>query len=103
MTAKDDNITGQGADSDSGSQGRPLLGLQIPKQLAPKADNLLLDPKETEAWFESLPMANIGETARQIYNTLVEFNLTILRDDKRHRIKLRSADRNDFLRRPRLH
>ena len=53
---------------------RPLLGLQIPKQSAPKADNMLLDPKETEAWFEALPMANIGETARQVYNTLIEFN-----------------------------
>lgn len=51
-----------------------MLGLQIPKQSAAKADNLLLDLKETEAWFESLPMANIGETARRIYNTLVEFN-----------------------------
>lgn len=54
--------------------GRPLLGLDIPRQAAPKADNMLLDIKETEAWFEALPMANIGETARQIYSTLVEFN-----------------------------
>ena len=53
---------------------RPLLGLQIPKQSAPRADNILLDPRKTEAWFEALPMANIGETARQVYNTLVEFN-----------------------------
>lgn len=56
------------------AESRPLLGLQIPKQSAPNADNVLLDPKETEAWFEALPMANIGETARQVYNTLVEFN-----------------------------
>jgi hypothetical protein len=53
---------------------RPLLGLQIPRQSTPKADNLLLDPKETQAWFEALPMANIGETARRVYNTLIEFN-----------------------------
>ena len=26
---------------------------------------MLLDPKETEAWFAALPMANVGETARQ--------------------------------------
>ena len=53
---------------------RPLLGLQIPNQSAPKADNILLDQRETEAWFAALPMANVGETARQIYSTLVEFN-----------------------------
>jgi len=35
---------------------------------------MLLDPKETEAWFEALPMANVGETARQVFSTLVEFN-----------------------------
>lgn len=73
MTATDDTSTPQGAGRDD-TNSRPLLGLQIPQQSAAKADNLLLDPKETEAWFESLPMANIGETARRIYNTLVEFN-----------------------------
>lgn len=35
---------------------------------------MLLDQRETEAWFAALPMANVGETARQIYSTLVEFN-----------------------------
>lgn len=35
---------------------------------------MLLDPRETEAWFQALPMANVGETARQVYGTLVEFN-----------------------------
>lgn len=35
---------------------------------------MLLDPRETERWFEALPMANIGETARRVYTTLVEFN-----------------------------
>lgn len=59
---------------------RPLLGLQIPHQAAAKANNILLDPKETEHWFAALPMANIGETARQIYNTLVEFNRTEIPD-----------------------
>jgi len=35
---------------------------------------MLLDLKETEAWFSALPMANVGETARQVFSTLVEFN-----------------------------
>jgi hypothetical protein len=59
---------------------KPLLGLQVPQQSPPKADNILLDPKETEAWFEALPMANVGETARQVFNTLVEFNRIELPD-----------------------
>ncbi len=41
---------------------------------------MLLDPKETEAWFAALPMANVGETARQVFSTLVEFNRTELPD-----------------------
>ena len=31
------------------AENRPLLGLQIPKQSPPKADNMLLDLRETEA------------------------------------------------------
>lgn len=59
---------------------RPLLGLQIPRQVPPRPDNLLLDIRETEAWFEALPMANIGETARQVFGTLTEFNRIELPD-----------------------
>jgi hypothetical protein len=62
---------------------RPILGLLIPNQSAPKADNMLLDLRETEAWFEALPMANVGETARQVYKTLVEFNRIQLPDQLR--------------------
>jgi len=74
LTESEDKTSGAQADKASDPRQRPLLGLQVPRQLAPKPDNMLLDLKETEAWFESLPMANIGETARQIFNTLVEFN-----------------------------
>ena len=74
MSEADDNRNNAKAAKAADAQHRPLLGLQIPKQSAAKADNMLLDPKETEAWFEALPMANIGETARRVYNTLVEFN-----------------------------
>jgi hypothetical protein len=74
------NTKSQETGKQPGTGQRPLLGLQIPKQAAPKADNILLDAKETEQWFEALPMANIGETARQIYSTLVEFNRTEIPD-----------------------
>ncbi len=61
-------------------RARPLLGLQIPRQTAPKAENFLLDPKETEAWFDALPMANVGETARKVYKALIDFNRIELPD-----------------------
>lgn len=64
----------------------PLLGLKIPKQSPPPADSMLLDLKETEAWFETLPMANIGETARRVFSTLVEFNRIELPDLLRAKI-----------------
>jgi hypothetical protein len=74
LTQSDDNSDTQASAKSAGSAQRPLLGLQIPKQAPPKADNMLLDLKETEAWFNALPMANVGETARQVFSTLVEFN-----------------------------
>ncbi|MGB5638469.1 MAG: hypothetical protein WBM63_05065 [Sedimenticolaceae bacterium] len=74
MTQSDNNSNATGSAKAVEPPQRPLLGLQIPQQSKPKADNMLLDPKETEAWFEALPMANIGETARQVFSTLVEFN-----------------------------
>ncbi|MGD8956978.1 MAG: hypothetical protein PVJ03_06545 [Chromatiaceae bacterium] len=74
MTESDKNSNEKGVNKGGAGGQRPFLGLQIPKQSAPKADNILLDLKETEAWFNSLPMANVGETARQVFSRLVEFN-----------------------------
>jgi hypothetical protein len=50
------------------------LGLKVPEQAPAPADSFLLDVRETAAWIAGLPMANIGETARQIYCTLLDFN-----------------------------
>ncbi|MGB5468597.1 MAG: hypothetical protein WBM84_21215 [Sedimenticolaceae bacterium] len=74
MTESDKNSNENRVNKPGASGERPYLGLQIPTQSAPKADNILLDLKETEGWFKSLPMANVGETARQVFSTLVEFN-----------------------------
>ncbi|MDJ0739273.1 MAG: hypothetical protein QNJ91_06125 [Gammaproteobacteria bacterium] len=80
MTGPDDKKASRSSADANTEPQHPLLGLKIPSQSAPKADNMLLDPKETEAWFDALPMANIGETARQVYNTLIEFNRIELPD-----------------------
>ncbi len=50
--------------------------LSIPEQSPPSDDNFLLNPKEVRHWAKELPVANIGETARQVYNALVSFNRT---------------------------
>ena len=50
------------------------LGLKVPEQSPAPADSFLLDVRETATWIAGLPMANIGETARQIYCTLLDFN-----------------------------
>lgn len=50
------------------------LGLSIP-QLT-KADSEVFDlrPRKVDEWLETLPRANVGETARQLFETLVEVN-----------------------------
>ena len=50
------------------------LGLSIPKQVLPPENSVLLDPHEASEWIAALPMANIGETARQVYTMLLDFN-----------------------------
>lgn len=51
-----------------------LLRLDTPERTPPPPDSFLRDPKEVERWISGLPMANIGETSRQIFKTLVELN-----------------------------
>lgn len=72
-----------GGPVETGAVQRPILGFAIPHQVPPKADNMLLEPRETDAWFQSLPMANIGETARRVFKALLEFNRIDLPDQLR--------------------
>lgn len=52
--------------------------LTIPHQLPPSGKPFPTRPKQVEAWVSTLPMANIGECARQIYTTLKEMNRLII-------------------------
>lgn len=63
-----------GNPSPDAARQRPGLNLFVPPQAPPGPDSFLLDPKQTAEWFEALPKANVGETARRIYSTLVDFN-----------------------------
>ncbi len=50
------------------------LGFKIPERMAAPAGSLLLDPREVSNWVSRLPVANVGETSRQVFKTIVEFN-----------------------------
>ena len=55
--------------------GNTLEGLlNIPHQTRPTGDSFDTRPKQVEAWIKALPIANTGESARQIYNALREIN-----------------------------
>ncbi|MFO7551692.1 MAG: hypothetical protein R6W80_09815 [Haliea sp.] len=49
-------------------------GLEIPTQRQPGRQDFNLRPKKVDAWLDSLPKANLGETARLIYHTLNQTN-----------------------------
>ncbi len=50
------------------------LGFTTPERTNAPTDSMLLNPREVASWVSGLPMANVGETSRQVFKTLVEFN-----------------------------
>lgn len=68
------------------TEPKSMLGLITPDQLNPTKDSSDFRPKKIEQWIENLPLANIGETARQIYKRLTEANRLTLTDDNRVKI-----------------
>ena len=62
------------------------LQLDLPDQIQPNKGNILLDPRQVEAWLAALPMANVGEASRQVFQLLVESNRTVLPDATRLRV-----------------
>ena len=59
------------------------IGLRIPDQSPPKGQPFYLNEKGVSEWSESLPVANIGETSRQLFQALREFNRTLMPYKKR--------------------
>jgi cyclic-di-GMP-binding protein len=59
------------------------IGLRVPEQLPPKGKPFYLNDKEIATWVEQLPIANVGETSRQIFQTLREFNRTLMPSKRR--------------------
>ena len=61
----------------------PHLLLRVP---VPEKQGLSFceaNPRELKRWIAGLPKANIGETARQLYQSLVELNQLITPADNR--------------------
>lgn len=52
--------------------------LDIPAQSKPTAGSFDSRPKQVEVWVAALPMANTGESARQIYRALCEINRLLI-------------------------
>lgn len=59
------------------------IGLRIPDQVPPKGKPFFLNDKEIATWVEHLPIANVGETSRQIFQALREFNRTLIPSKRR--------------------
>jgi len=50
------------------------LGLQVPTLTKADKDAFDLRPRKVDEWLDTLPRANIGETARRVFEALVEAN-----------------------------
>ena len=45
-----------------------------------------MDPEKTRSWVSDLPLANVGETSRRVYKTIVEFNRIAMPSDTRAQV-----------------
>jgi hypothetical protein len=64
-------------------------GLSVPDQKPPSGNPIFLDEKKLANWAKELPDANIGETARKLFQTKLTFNRTQIKSSQR----IRSAER----------
>jgi hypothetical protein len=59
-------------------EGQSILPhISVPEQKLPALSFCEATPKHLEAWIQQLPMANIGETAKQLYHAIIELNQLI--------------------------
>ncbi len=60
--------------------------LQTPIRHEPVTGSRDIRPRKIEEWINGLPLANLGETARQIYNLLLEINALNIPSEERNRL-----------------
>jgi hypothetical protein len=63
------------------------LSLGVPERQKPDRNSFSISPRKVEHWLDTLPKANLGETARLVYKALIETN----------QLDLSSQDRLRFL------
>lgn len=61
------------------------IGLSVPAR-APAESGGGFSARDMERWFATLPMANIGETSRQVFKRLTEFNRTEIAPSERTKV-----------------
>lgn len=59
------------------------IGLRVPDQSPATEKAFYMNERETSEWVERLPLANIGETSRKLFNSLRDFNKTLIPYKKR--------------------
>ena len=59
------------------------IGLRIPDQQPAQGNPFFLSDKSLAAWVEQLPVASVGETSKQIFKALREFNRTLIPSKRR--------------------
>lgn len=62
------------------------LQLKLPERTPAPPESFFLDLKGVEEWASSLPLANTGESSKQIFKALVEFNRIEMQNIKRIKI-----------------
>ncbi len=62
-----------------------LLGLAVTDRQKPSKGAFNIRPKKVEKWLSELPRANVGETAKLVFHTLVETNRLIYSHKERAR------------------
>lgn len=68
------------------SMQHSIEDLQIPTRHEPVSGSRDIRPKKIEEWINGLPLANLGETSRQVYNALIEINALDIHSEDRQRV-----------------
>lgn len=68
------------------SSSEHSVQLQLPVRHEPVKGSRDIRPRKIEEWVNGLPLANLGETARQVYNLLLEINALKIPSEERQRV-----------------
>lgn len=73
------------------------VGLQVPDRHRPDSGSFDCRPRAVEDWLQNLPVTNLGETSRQVYEALQDLNRLELRPARRLVVLERVREMVDYL------